>query len=55
MTLERLLDEVPEEIPDEVPKLHFAIPARTHPTYPHVRSKTVDGENNVGKSERSKQ
>ena len=55
MTLERFLDEVPDEIPDEVPELHFAIPARTHPTYPHVRSKTVNGENDVDRSERSKQ
>ena len=55
MTLERFLDEVPDEIPDEVPELHFAIQARTHPTYPHVRSKTVNGENDVDRSERSKQ
>ena len=51
MTLERFLDEVP----DEVPELHFAIPARTHPTYPHVRSKTVNGKNDVDRSEKSKQ
>ena len=55
MTLERFLDEVPDEIPDEVPELHFAIQARTDPTYPHVRSKTVNGENDVDRSERSKQ
>ena len=51
MTLERFLDKVP----DEIPELHFAIPARTHPTYPHVRSKTANGENDVDRSERSKQ
>ena len=34
---------------------NFAIPARTHPTYPHVRSKTANGENDVDRSERSKQ
>ena len=55
MTLERFLDEVPDEIPDEVPELHFAIPARTHPTYSHVRSKTVNGKNDVDRSEKSKQ
>ena len=55
MTLERFLDEVPDEIPDEVPELHFAIPARTHPTYPHVRSKTVNGKDDVDRSEKSKQ
>ena len=55
MTLERFLDEVPDEIPDEVPELHFAIQARTHPTYPHFRSKTINGENTVDRSERSKQ
>ena len=52
MTLERFLDEVPDEIPDEVPELHFAIPARTHPAHPHVRSKTVNGENDVDRSGR---
>ena len=55
MTLERFLDEVPDEIPDEVPELHFAIPARTHPTYPHVKSKTVNSKNDVDRSEKSKQ
>ena len=55
MTLEWFLDEVPDEIPDEVLELHFAIQARTHPTYPHFRSKAINGENTVDRSERSKQ
>ena len=52
MTLERFLHKVPDEISDEVPELHFTIPARTHP---HVRSKTINGEKDVDRSERSKQ
>ena len=48
ITLERFLDEVS----DEVPELHFAIPARTHPTDPRVRSKTVNGENDINRSGR---
>ena len=59
MTLERFLDEVPDKISDEISELYiyiyFLIPAKTHPTYPHVRSKTINGENDVDRSERSKQ
>ena len=55
MTLERFLDEVPDKIPDEVSELHFAIPAKTHTIYPHVRSKIINGKNNVDRSEKSRQ
>ena len=50
MTLEGFLDEVPDEVPDEVAELHFSIPARTHPTYPHIRAKIVNGEDSVDSS-----
>jgi len=55
MILERFLDEVPDEIPDEKPEFHLVIPAKTHPTYPQVRSKTINGKNDMDRSEKSKQ